>query len=37
VVRLAARGGLAAVEAKEANAPPAGSQRGEYAAALQPV
>jgi len=37
VVRLGGEGRLAAVEAKEAGAPPAGSQRGEYAVALQPV
>jgi CRISPR-associated protein Cmr3 len=37
VVKLGGEGRLAAVEAKEAGAPPAESQRGEYAVALQPV
>ena len=37
VVRLGGEGRLAAVEAKGASAPPAGSQRGEYAVALQPI
>jgi hypothetical protein len=37
VVRLGSEGRLAAVEAKEEGALPAGSQRGEYAIALQPV
>jgi CRISPR-associated protein Cmr3 len=37
VVRLGGEGRLAAVEAREEGALPAGSQRGEYAIALQPV
>lgn len=37
VVKLGGEGRLAAVEGKEAGAPPAGSQRGEYAVALQPI
>jgi CRISPR-associated protein Cmr3 len=37
VVRLGGEGRLAAVEAKEASTLPTGSQRGEYAIALQPV
>ncbi len=36
VARLGGEGRLAAVETKEADAPPAESQRGEYAVSLQP-